>query len=207
MARTTGARNNDYQEKRQKMAEDAAGKLLSSASNRPSMREFARSMDVSVNNLRHYFGNRDGLIEAALQSMKRMGQPHIERMKTRYRNLPIEQAMSMTLHELIRGWEPYLAALHVSGLSEGLGSDRLGPAYVSAVLEPTLQSFEEMLTHYINEGQLREESPRVMALGLLSPIILALLHQGALGGEQCRPLDMSTFVDVHLTGFLRGYGT
>lgn len=204
MARTTGARNTDYQEKRQKMAAEAANTLLHSAAQRPSLREFARTMNVSVNNLRHYFGDRDGLIEAAMETMLSRGAPHIERMLSRA-ELPLKEAVHNTLHELVTGWEPFLSNLHVSGLSEGLVSERLGPAYVNFLLEPTLQPFERLFQTYIDRGQLRSTSTRTMALVLLSPVILALLHQGALGGSACRPLDLHAFLDEHIDGFLRGY--
>jgi hypothetical protein len=46
---------------------------------------------------------------------------------------------------------------------------------------------------------------RGAALMLLSPIILAMLHQRDLGGEKVRCLDVDAFVATHADAFIRAY--
>jgi hypothetical protein len=46
-----------------------------------------------------------------------------------------------------------------------------------------------------------------MALSLMSPALLVLLHQGPLGGETARPLLWEAFIEDHVDAFLRAYGT
>ena len=43
------------------------------------------------------------------------------------------------------------------------------------------------------------------ALTLLSPVLLALLHQDALHGRRCRPLDVEAFVHTHVRSWLSGH--
>ena len=205
MARTSGARNTDYDEKRAALAATAAQTLLQStdAAERPSLRELSRSTGVSVNNLRHYFEDRDGVVAAAFEALGTQGAPYLARLRALEAEPP-EVSLPAVVQELVTHWEDGLGALHQTGLVEGLGSVRLGPSYVREILEPTLQGFEGLLAAYVAQGRLAG-TPRTMALALLSPVLLALLHQGALGGAGCRPLDLPAFADEHVAGFLRAY--
>ena len=46
---------------------------------------------------------------------------------------------------------------------------------------------------------------RHAALMLLSPLLLALLHQNDLGGTRCRPLSLPALIDEHVRVFARAY--
>jgi hypothetical protein len=46
---------------------------------------------------------------------------------------------------------------------------------------------------------------RHAALALLSPVILALLHQAELGGAKDHPLDVDRFLSDHAAAFARAY--
>ena len=83
--------------------------------------------------------------------------------------------------------------------------EALGPAYIDHILEPTLAVVEQMLEIWRERGEVDVPDLRTAALGLLAPVVLAMLHQRGLGGVNCRPLDVDAFLDAHVDGFLRGY--
>lgn len=187
------------------MASAVAAVLVRSGAGRLSLREIARETGFSVNNLRHYFKNRDGLITAALSILEGQGEQHAQRALG-MTDQPPGEVLAHLLHEIAGGWTTFLGNMHVAGLAEGLGSDTLGPAYVRHILEPTLQTFEAVIASYLSDGRLQGAPARALSLTLVSPPLLALLHQSSLFGATCRPLDVHAFIDTHVQGFIRGYG-
>jgi citronellol/citronellal dehydrogenase len=156
-------------------------------------------------NLKHYFGDRDGLVEAitsvchedALPILARVSQPQGEDARS---------SLLLFFERLLLGWQHAgVGRLHEVGLSESLGDARLGPAFVNNILEPSLQSTEKLLAVLIERKHLPEMEVRAAALSLMSPVILALLHQGGLMGDRCRPLDVRDFIRVHVDHWLSGW--
>jgi len=182
--------------------------VMRAAPERPSLREMAKAAGVSVNNLRHYFATREGVLEAVFEAMGIAGEPYIRRA-IGFTDLPAPLGLRRLLEEIIAAWTPdELGGLHRSGISEGLGSEELGPAYVEHLLEPTLAVVERMLDIWRERGEvaIAEAQLRIAGLALLAPVMLALLHQRGLGGGRLRPLDFAAFIDGHVDGFLRGWG-
>lgn len=168
------------------------------------MRELARAAGVSVATMRHYFGDREGVVIAAMEHGRALGQPHMLSLM-----LPPEGAMRtvipQSMQRLVMGIRFGVGRVHSVGLAHGLENSRLGPAYVQEVLEPTLQSFEAHLAHFAARGEMVPCALRVAALTLVSPVLLAMLHQGPLGGSGCRPLDIDSFVHEHVARWLSAY--
>jgi AcrR family transcriptional regulator len=203
--RTYGAKNADHEAKRAKMVAAIAPVVMKAAPARPSLREMSRAAGVSVNNLRHYFGTREGVLEAVFEAMGTAGRPYVERALG-LAELPVAEGLRTMLGQIVQGWTPEaLGGLHRSGISEGLGSEALGPAYVEHILEPTLVVAEDMLKIWAERGEVEVEDFRTAGLALMAPVVLALLHQHGLGGVQCRPLDIEAFLDAHVAAFLRGH--
>lgn len=205
--RTYGAKNADHEAKREQMVTAIAPMVLAAAPERPSLREMSKAAGVSVNNLRHYFGTREGLLEAVFQSMGRAGEPYVRRALG-FAELPVAVGLRMFVGQIVEGWTPEgLGGLHASGISEGLGSESIGPVYIDHILEPTLDVVERMLEIWRARGEVEVEDLRTAALALLAPVVFALLHQRGLGGDHCRPLEFEAYLDLHVAGFLRGYAT
>jgi AcrR family transcriptional regulator len=205
MARPTGARNTDHDETRARLAAAAFARLSAADGARVSLREIAASAGVSVATIRHYFGDREGVIAAALDHARGLGAPYLL-MMTQPPETPLRESVLATMRLLAFGWPLGLEKCHVVGLTQGLDDPRLGPAYVSRVLEPTTQAFESRLAHFAARGELRPCSLRVAALALVAPVLLALLHQGPLGGASCRPLDVDAFLVEHVARWADAYG-
>src|SRR6187431_899049 len=66
MARTSGSRNRDYDDKRVALLKRLDPRLSDFSQARPSFREMAGAAGVSVPTLRHYFKDREGVVQAYL---------------------------------------------------------------------------------------------------------------------------------------------
>ncbi len=206
MARTAGARNTQYDERRNSLIIKARERLELQSGSPPSFRELALSAGVSVATLRHYFGNREELIRAVFAYYLIGAERHLARAsQTESGELSIE--LCGVLNRIAMGWtQGNVGALHRIGLSEGLRNPVTALHYLMDVLEPTLQALERRLETYRDQGVIREDTlPRHASLALLSPLVLALLHQVDLGGTRCRPLAIPDLIQQHVAMFVRAY--
>lgn len=204
MARVKGSRNADYAEERKRLVAAVSPRLMAPEGAQASFRELAATAGVSVATLRHYFGTREALLAEVLAAMHQSGLPYLHAAATEPHG-PLRESLRWLLDQVVEGWEYGVGAMHAYGLTAGLGNTELGPAYVRELLEPTLQAAEARLARHVAEGELRRCDVRHAALALLSPVVLGLLHQKQLLGAQCRPLELSRFLEDHLEGFLRAY--
>ncbi len=187
------------------MAAAAATRLLQDDGPGISFRELARAIGVTVPTLRHYFGDRDGVIVAAFDAMMRDGQEHVHAVAQAELG-EVEESLAWFTKYFVQGWRQFgVGRLFGGALAISLGSKVRGPAYVNAILEPTLQALEARLAVHGDRGELAVADPRYAALALLSPVILALLHQDQLHGDTCRPLDIDDFIRSHIRHFLRAH--
>ncbi len=207
MPRPAGSRNADHGQRRRALAEAVVPVVLSAGLERLSLRELARAADVQPNTLRHYFGDRDGVVDAAFAVLAARGAPWQAWARSLSARAPADGLREL-LHTVARAWvRGGLGGLQAAGLAEGLGHGQIGPTYVSRVLEPSLQALEALLAEWQRQGRLGDGDPRHGALVLFSPMLVTLLHQRELGGALCRPLDLDAFVESHVTGFLAGWAS
>lgn len=186
--RHEGSRNRDFHASRDALAAAVLGALMRPGPP-PSERGLAAAGDVSVATLRHYFGDREGAITAAFAFVAAQGARMVLRAERMRRDEP-RASLRYFLRHLLRGWREILGSLHAAALREALASPALGPAYLTTLLEPTLQAAEARLAWHAERGELEVPNPRAAALLLCAPLILAGLHQDALGGRDLRPLDL-----------------
>lgn len=203
MTRPAGRRNADFDETRTEIL-DRVVHAVARDPGRSSFAELAAQSGVSRTTLRHYFRSRDDLLQAMLEHMRVLA----DRAGAAFpisSALPLEEALRLAAHQLVFGWRIGVGALFTAGLLWGLGDEVLGPAYVTNLLEPLLASFEGHIAARLGGEGLSELEARHAALALVSPIVVALLHQEALHGAKCRPLDVDVFVEEHLKRFLAGW--
>jgi AcrR family transcriptional regulator len=207
MARTAGARNADFELRRTALIAKARERLSLQTGEPPSFREIALAAGVSVTTLRHYFGTREALIKAVFEHYLQSGERHLRRTRAPAApDVDLEAALTAFLTRLVQGWSAgYLGSLHRIGLSEGLRNPQTALAYLMDVLEPTLQALEQRLRGDVQAGIIVECDTRHAALMLLSPLLLALLHQVDLGGTRCRPLSIPDLITEHVKVFARAY--
>ena len=207
MARTVGARNADFDQRRKVLIDKARLRLSSQDGSSPSFRELALAAGVSVPTLRHYFGNREALIKAVFANALEGASVHLERARSaEHLGEALEPALVAFLQRVVKGWTSgQVGSLHRIGLAEGLRNPGTGLDYLVDVLEPTLQALETRLRSYVGQGVIVDCDTRHAGLMLLAPILLALLHQHDLGGTRCRPLDIHALIDEHVRVFARAY--
>jgi len=207
MTRTVGARNAQFDERRSALIAKARERLSLQTGEPPSFRELALAAGVSVTTLRHYFGSREALIKAVFSYYLQTGQKHLDRARApESANVDLQASLQVFLSRVVVGWtQGFVGDLHRIGLSEGLRNPRTALAYLNAVLEPTLQALEQRLQNYAEQGVILDCDTRHAALMLLSPLLLALLHQHDLGGTRCRPLAIPALIDEHVKVFVRAY--
>jgi AcrR family transcriptional regulator len=164
----------------------------------------AGTAGVSVPTLRHYFGDREGVLQAYL--VWQGGE------SARYRPLvaTTEDPFPLSIRKMLHGSAFGLKDMgrirtHAVGLTEGLHSSRVGPSYLQATLEPLLASVEQRLTLHVARGEMRAVDLRHAAVSLLAPLLLAILHQRELGGASVRQMDLQAFIEDHAAAFVRAY--
>ncbi len=208
MGRPEGSRNPGYTEKRAALAQKLLPRLIEPDGGRCSLNDLADAADASVPTLKHYFGDRDGVVVAALKSAEALGAVHAEVLASPTSSDLAASMRDAVLHILL-GWRSFgVDRVFAGGLALGLGGASAGPAFLTGVLEPTQQALERRLRVHALRGEasIDDGAERAAALGFIAPLLLALLHQGPLGGDRCRPLDVSAFVDAHVKAFVRAWG-
>lgn len=169
-----------------------------------SYAELAKAAGVSLATLRHYFGDRDAAVAAILQIHGSLAEPHLQMIRQ-----PLDDfaaSVSQAVEYIAEGLDqPLVAQLHATGIAEGLAHPDTGPAYLNEVLEPTILALEDRLAHHMVRGQMRHVDARAAALMLISPLILAHLHQHWLGGTGTRPLSETDYRQVVTDAFVTAF--
>jgi hypothetical protein len=204
VGRASGSLNRDHAETRSDLARRLAQHLLSSGGTLPSLRTLAEGVGVDPGTLRHYFDDRRGAVQAAMETLLPLGDDQKARALA-LASLPVGQALTTLLTRVVQAWEGLLGAMHTTGFVEGMVDGAIGQAYVRTMLEPTLSTVEVLLADFHARNMLQVPDVRLGALALMSPVMLACFHQVQLQGRACRSLDLEAFVTSHVQGFLRGY--
>lgn len=208
MGRPRGSRNPRFEERRHEIARTVMAHLARPGGAGSSLRELAAAAGVGQPTIRHYFGDRDGLLRAALDEMRTGGAPWLQVTRTMAVDLALEDSLLWFFGLFVAGWEQGVGIRMSQALAVGLDDAAIGPAAVDAMLEPVLQAVEARLGIHQGKGELAADAElRHAALSLVSPVLLGLLHQRSLGGAGCRPLDLQRFVADHVARFVRGWGS
>ncbi|MEZ4462830.1 MAG: TetR/AcrR family transcriptional regulator [bacterium] len=206
MARSTGTKNADYDEKRRKIIDALIPFVFTREGAHASFRAMADAAAVSPATLRHYFDSREGTILALFESLHDVGEPHWEHIRSGFFELGTRDGLHAALSYMVRGWREFgVGNLHAFGLHAGLNDDRLGPAYLEELLDPTLAAFTSRIAALQRRGELSTGDPRLAALMLVGPVFTALLHQIELSGEAGHPLDWDTFLAEAVDRFYAAY--
>ncbi len=206
MGRPPGSHNPDFEATRARLLRGVFARLAEPDGARASFRELAASAGVSVATLRHYFGTREGVLTALFEQSHEAGRRYLLDVAAGPIG-PVRASLAYVLEQIGAGFRAgMLDKLHAIGLSAGMRDPMIGPAYLRQILEPTIEAIEARLARHVARGELSPGDLRHMALSLVAPPLVALLHQGALGGSGTRPLSYEAFCADHVEGFVRAYG-
>lgn len=204
MGRPPGSRNRDYDQTRQDLALRLSPRLLRDGGEPASFSDLAEAAGVSATTLKHYFNDRNGVFTAVMAAVRADGAAYIEQACQPAGRVPAESVPGLLLGT-IAAWRRHgVGRLFASSLALGLESDRRGPAFLAGLLEPVLEGAEQLLAAHVADGELPACDVRAVALSLVSPVVLALLHQDNLGGASTRRLDVEDFAVAHARLILAG---
>ena len=188
MPRPLGRRNPDYEEKRDRLVRDLTDYVLSTELTRQSFRQMAIAGHVAEPTLRHYFGDRDSVAREILHELGERAGPLIDAVAQPAPNVDeaVDAYVAMSRAGVQHGG---FARAHAFGLVEGVADCEVGRTYLTDLLEPSLQALESRLKPHLDQGDDPIEA-RAVALMLFAPMLLAVLHQQLLGGEEAAPIDL-----------------
>jgi AcrR family transcriptional regulator len=202
--RPVGSRNRDYEESRHALAFAVAVHLLRPDGEPATFKDLAAAAGVSAPTLRHYFGDHEGAYRAAMAAVLAESRPYLERLADAGA-APPEESLPALLRATATAWRVRgFGRVFAAGLVLGLERRGRGPAFLGGVLEPALDAAERVLAAHVERGELPAIDVRAAALGLVAPVVLALLHQDNLGGHATRALDVEAFIDTHAATMLAG---
>ncbi|MDX2234352.1 MAG: hypothetical protein NW200_07625 [Hyphomonadaceae bacterium] len=188
MPRPAGRRNPDYAEKRARLVQELCDYVLRMPPTRPSLRQMAQVCAVSEPTLRHYFGDREDVAIAIIEELGVRARPIIDAVETETASAAqaVESYIELSLIGVRNG---AFARAHCFGIVEGVADPRVGRAYLTALLEPSLAALDRRMAPHVG-GAARQPMARAAALQLFAPLLLTVIHQQLLGGEDAAPMDV-----------------
>jgi AcrR family transcriptional regulator len=204
VAKTKGARGANYEAKRRALVERMIPRVIRPDHTRPSLRGLAEAAGASLPTIKHYFGSRDGVIEAVFEEISAHGRRYTDEAAAP-RNSFAESIGDFVASAAFALRRTPLGDILGAGLAEGLLDSRLGPACVDHLVEPTLSALTARLEAHQAAGEMRPGSPRHAALSLFAPVLLACHHQNQLGGRERHAMDIDAFLADHVDWFVRAH--
>lgn len=188
MPRPAGVRNQDYDHKRAALLGTLTEYALSAALTRPSLRQFAIAANQSEPTLRHYFGDRQGMVIEIISELARRASSNWKAASEPSPNPEeaVRNFMSIACADVI---QDRFTRAHAFGLIEGLADDIVGQAYLERMLEPTLKVFSDKL-QATPGGPQDSDKLRASALAATAPLFMLVVHQYLLGGSRSLPINV-----------------
>lgn len=208
MPRPKGARDADYENRRSELLRSMTQHMMRRDSPRPSLRELAAAAQVSVPTLRHYFGARPQVIDAIFEECLKRGRHALDEQSRSER--PFADSIldfSRTLVDAMAAErEVRLGDLFAVSLGEGLIDRGVSRSTLRHILDPTVATLAARLRTHVDRGEMIETDLRDAALMLVSPLLLASLHQDQMGGAAESPIRLDHMVERVSAAFVRAFG-
>lgn len=208
MSRPKGARDAEYESKRQELLRRLTLRMMRREIARPSLRDLAAAAQVSVPTLRHYFGQRAEVVAAVLAEYHRAGRGRLDFI--RVTEMAFADSIIDIARRIVRAFgearqDIRLGDVFAVGLAEGLLDGDIAPSVLEHLIDPTVEALKARLDLHVARGEMIATDTRVAAMMLVSPLLVANLHQDQLCGAAATPLALSDMADEVSAGFIRGY--
>ena len=207
MPRAKGVRNADYEVKRRELLDRMLPRFARLDQERPSLRQLAAAAEVTAPTLQHYFGDRTGVVAALLEEQRRRGEARLGRASQAQGDFAA--SMRDFAHAVVTGLQTTAAVrlgdLMAASLCEGLGDPQVSPLALAYVIDPALDALVCRLGQHAARGEMIETDLRAAALMLLSPLLLAVLHQDQMRGRDRRRIELRGLADEVSAAFVRAY--
>jgi len=191
MTRTATARATD---RKGELLEQLAQTAIAERSAPVSLRQFAIKAGVSEPTLRHYFTDRQGVVIAIIDYFATGARSWLERSAQSGSSLETSVTGYGALAMEGAGSDVFAQA-HAFAFVESIHDRTVARAYLELIIEPSLTALERRLAPGVDPGADNRERVRHAAIFLYAPVLVAVLHQRLLAGEESRPLDMGDFFD------------
>lgn len=207
MSRPRGARDADYEAKRVALLRRITGRVMRRETARPSFRQMAEAAEVSVPTLRHYFGDRPQLMAAILDNYLREGRRGLDAVAAPTGDLEtsIRDYCAALVAAMRAPRDVVLGDVFAVAIAEGLLDHEIGPSALKFIIDPSVEVLRQRLDTHVQRGEMIATDTRAAALFLISPLLLAILHQDHMGGRDTSPVDLNSAFDSICAAFLRAY--
>lgn len=207
MPRTKGVKNADYEIKRRELLDRMLPRFARLDVERPSLRQLASAADVTAPTLQHYFGDRIGVVAALLEEYRRRGENRLGLVSQA--NGPFAESMREFAHAFVWGMQAgtgvRLGDVLAASLCEGLADPQVSPLALCNIIDPAVDALTTRLEVHAGRGEMMETDLRAAALMLLSPLLLAVLHQDQMKGRESRRIELSALAEEVSSAFVRAY--
>jgi AcrR family transcriptional regulator len=207
LPRTKGVKNADYETKRRELLDRMLPRFARLDVERPSLRQLASAAEVTAPTLQHYFGDRTGVIAALLEQYRRRGEDRLGAVASA--TGPFETSVREFAHGFVSGLQAgsqvRLGDVLAASLCEGLADPRVSPLALTHLIDPAVDALTARLDQHAARGEMRGGDTRAAALMLLSPLLLAVLHQDQMNGRESRLIELESLADEVSAAFVRAY--
>lgn len=207
MPRAKGVKNADYDSKRRELLDRMLPRFASLGLERPSLRQLAVAAEVTAPTLQHYFGDRTGVVAALLEEYSRRGQSRLGVVSKA--NGAFAASMREFAHGFVFGLQAgatvRLGDVMAAALCEGLADPDVSPLALVHIVDPAVDALAMRLQEHADRGEMLAADVRAAALMLLSPLLLAVLHQDQMKGRDWRHIELGELADQVSAAFVRAY--
>lgn len=207
MPRAKGVKNADYETKRRELLDRMLPRFARLDLERPSLRQLAAAAEVTAPTLQHYFGDRTGVVAALLEEHRRRGAARLGAASKANGSFP--QSIRDFALGLVFGLQApvsvRLGDILAASLCEGLADPQISPLALDHIIDPAVDALVVRLQEHAARGEIIDTDLRAAALMLLSPLMLAVLHQDQMKGRESRHIELTGLAEHVSAAFVRAY--